>query len=172
MFFFKAKEDSLLLLKQCLFDFAALSGLVSFPAKSQVFSAGVDGEKKDSLLQVLGFDEGKLPIRYLRVPLSSRKMRVQDYEPLIMKITSLIYSCEARHLSYAGRLQLVKSVLFSLKIYWCQIFFLPKAVIDQVERLCKAYLWFGNAMDHGKVLVAWKHVCIPVKEGGLGVKDL
>lgn len=130
--------------------FAALSGLVTNPGKSQIFLAGEDGIKDERILQMVGFEEGQLSFHYLGVPLSSRKLRAQEYEPLIKKITSRISSWEDKRLTNAGKLQSVKSVLLSLEVYWCQIFLMPKAVIEHVESLLS-----GSAMVQGKVFVSW-----------------
>ena len=55
-----------------------------------------------------------------------------------------------KYLSYAGRLQLIKSVPFSLQSYWCRTFILPKKVIKVKRDL----------------------VCKPKYENGLGLKRL
>lgn len=47
-------------------------------------------------------------------------------------------------LSYAGRLQLIKSVLFGIQLYWCQIFVMPKKVLKEIQRICRVFLWIGQ----------------------------
>lgn len=59
--------------KDCLINLEELSGLSPNPGKSSLFTCGVDNNTKDSLLGVLGFKEGSLPVRYLGVPLISSK---------------------------------------------------------------------------------------------------
>ncbi|XP_052477986.1 uncharacterized protein LOC128033820 [Gossypium raimondii] len=46
-----------------------------------------------------------------------------------------------RHLSYAGKLQLIKAVLFSIQAYWCMRFLLPKAVLKKVSQICVRFFW-------------------------------
>ncbi|KAL0299864.1 UNVERIFIED_CONTAM: hypothetical protein Sangu_3150300 [Sesamum angustifolium] len=43
---------------------------------------------------------------------------------------------ESIQLSFAGRIQLIKSVLMSLNVYWAMAFILPKGVIREVEKRC------------------------------------
>jgi hypothetical protein len=53
--------------------------------------------------------EGKLPIRYLGVPLLSKRLTAPDCDVLVSKIAGHIDSWLARNLSFAERLQLVSS---------------------------------------------------------------
>ncbi|KAL0442208.1 UNVERIFIED_CONTAM: hypothetical protein Sradi_0159700 [Sesamum radiatum] len=43
---------------------------------------------------------------------------------------------ESIQLSFAGRLQLIKSVLMSLNVYWAMAFILPKGVIREWKKRC------------------------------------
>ncbi|KAK4384464.1 putative ribonuclease H protein [Sesamum angolense] len=74
-------------------------------------------------------------------------------------------------LSFAGRLQLIKSVLMSLDVYWAMAFILPKGVIREVEKRMRNFLWKGNSTV-GYPKVAWSSVCRPKEEGGLGIRDI
>lgn len=42
-----------------------------------------------------------------------------------------------KFLSYAGSLQLIKSVLESMQAFWAQIFVMTNKIIQQVETMCK-----------------------------------
>lgn len=105
-------------------------------------------------------------MRYLGVPLISRKLTDGDCKPLIDKITSRMRSLTSRFPSFAGRLQLIQSVLASITNYWCTMFPLPKKVIKAVERICNSFLWeceVGNALG---AKISWESVQ-PKDEGGL-----
>jgi hypothetical protein len=56
-------------------------------------------------------------VRYLGVPLSTKRLSTVDCEALITKISSRIDSWLVRKLSFAGRLQLMSSVLLSLQLF-------------------------------------------------------
>jgi hypothetical protein len=92
------------------------------------------------LLDCLGMKEGKLPVRYLGVPLISNKLSSLDCEALLEKISSQINSWMAKHLSFAGRLQLLSSVLYIIQIYWLNIFILPKKVIKAIDKKFNRFL--------------------------------
>jgi hypothetical protein len=124
------------------------------------------------LLECLGMKEGKLPVRYLGVPLISNKLSSLDCEALLEKISSQINSWMAKHLSFAGRLQLLSSVLYIIQIYWLNIFILPKKVIKAIEQKFNRFLWNGNEECFPKAKVSWESICVPKREGGLGLKRL
>ena len=115
---------------------------------------------------------GTLPFRYLGVPLSSKCLSIAEFEKLADKMTSEIQTWQAKHLSYAARLQLINSVLMGISSYWCQMFILPKKVISCINSICRSFLWFGTADSHKPRLVNWKAVCKPKKVGGLGIRNL
>ena len=91
---------------------------------------------------------------------------------LVEKITTKITTWASRHLSYAGRLVLVNSVLLGLFNFWAQVFLLPQAVIDKITKLCRNFLWGGEGEYKRAPYVAWDSVCLPKKQGGLGIKHL
>ncbi|KAK4383962.1 hypothetical protein Sango_3104000 [Sesamum angolense] len=92
-----------------------LSGLHTNPQKSQLIISKAASGLRDSLLATLGFQEGHLPVRYLGLPLISARLSVADCQPLLQKIDSRIKGWEGVQLSFAGRVQLVKSVLISFE---------------------------------------------------------
>ena len=85
---------------------------------------------KNQMVQQLGYNMEELPFKYLGVPLSTKKMTVMQWYPLIEKIMARITSWTARKLSYAGRAQLVQTVLFGVQAYWAQLFLIPAKVIN------------------------------------------
>jgi mannosylglycoprotein endo-beta-mannosidase len=135
-----------------LCEFESLSGLSPSPGKSTVFFYGVQHNTRKEILQLLGFNEGTLPVRYLGVPLLSTKLKHVDCKPMIDKITARTKTWTNRDLTYAGRVQLIKNVLFSMQTYWSSLFILPKKVIKEVETILRSFLWSGPDLkeDWGK----------------------
>ncbi|XP_049378126.1 uncharacterized protein LOC125842887 [Solanum stenotomum] len=78
-----------------------------------------------------------------------------------------INSWPSRKLSYAGRAQLVQTVLFGVQSYWAQLFIIPAKVIKLIGGLCRSYLWSGVGHITKKALVAWDKVCSPKSMGGM-----
>jgi len=150
-------------------DFAIHSGLKISLEKSTLYMAGIPEIQREEILQQFPFEHGTLPVRYLGLPLLTRRMTSSYYLPLIEKIKSQISSWTVKALSFAGRLQLIRSVIFSLTNFWIAAFRLPKACIQEIDKLCSSFLWSGPSMNPRKVKVAWTEVCTPKNEGGLGL---
>ncbi|KAL0293833.1 UNVERIFIED_CONTAM: Retrovirus-related Pol polyprotein from type-2 retrotransposable element R2DM [Sesamum radiatum] len=163
--------NSVRTIKTALLEFADLSGLHVNPGKSTVIlSKAVQRERQD-ILDLIGFQEGSLPIKYLGVPLVSSRLSVADCQPLIDMINKRLAGWNHLNLSLAGRTQLIKSVLSSLHMYWASAFILPKSVIKVIEGKMRAFLWKGSAPS-GYAKVSWEQVCRPNEEGGLGIRSV
>lgn len=94
--------------------FARMSGLHINAAKSSIYSAGQNKLLLQQNAEVRGLTVWSLPFRYLGLPLTSKAWTRLDYEPLIDRIRSRLLAWSHRSLSFAGRLQLIKSVISSV----------------------------------------------------------
>ena len=63
---------------------------------------------------VIGFKWGTLPVCYLGVPLVTRMLTFKDCSALFDKIAARINCWSVKLLTYARRLQLIQSVLYSI----------------------------------------------------------
>ncbi|KAL2226576.1 UNVERIFIED_CONTAM: putative mitochondrial protein [Sesamum indicum] len=171
LLFCRANLDSVRVLKVGLDRFAEWSGLRLNIQKSHIIISRSAHERKGQLLSLLGFQEGHLPMRYLGLPLISSRLTISDCQPLLSKIDARIAGWEGMSLSYAGRVQIIKSVLSALSIYWASAFILAKSIIKEVEKRLRRFLWKGTSMT-GYAKVAWKDVCKPIGQGGLGIRDI
>lgn len=135
-------------------DFSKQSGLQANQMKSNIFFGGVRDDDKLFLLETLGFKEGHLLVRYLGLPLIASKLAANDSAPILDKILSRIDSWAAKKLSYAGRLQLINSVLSHIESYWCGVFLIPKGVQEKINSICGKFLWGGSVEKEAMTLVA------------------
>jgi hypothetical protein len=101
--------------------------------------------------------EGHLPVRYLGVPLISSKLSARDCRVLIEKIAGRIDSWTSKNLSFAGRLQLLSSILYSIQVYWSRIFILPKKIIKDISQK------FNHFLGNGKRGVLQRLKCLGLK---------
>ena len=132
----------------------------------------MDGAKASSIANVFGYQVGIFPFTYLGLPLGLTKPQVKYYAPLIYRVERRL-SASAQFLSYAGRLQLVNSVLSSLPTYYMCSLKLPVAVVEAIDKYRKDCLWRGSDFRRkGYNLAAWKMVMKPKDKGGLGVVNL
>ena len=118
----------------------------------------------------LGLSSGELPMRYLGLLLQSKRLSATECEPLTQAITSRLQSWKVRFLSYAGRVELIRSVLSSMHLYWTSVFVLLASVLHAIDRLLPHFLWYGYG--HWKLVYkSWKDVACPKQEGGLGIRS-
>ncbi|WMV37355.1 hypothetical protein MTR67_030740 [Solanum verrucosum] len=153
-------------------EFSLASGLVANADKSSIYFGGAPTSIQNEILHDLGFSQGYLPFRYLGVPLSTKRVSILQYQPLIDKIMSRIQRWTFRFLSYAGRTQLIKSVLFSIQVIWSQVFVLPKKVVKCIATLCRTFLWTRGVDASRKALIAWEHLCSPKIVGDLNILNI
>ena len=84
--------------------FEAFSRMQVNKQKSVVFLAGVSDSVKATILSLMRFSMGSLPVKYLGVPLISSRLSHSNCQPLLDKIMARIQSWTSRSLSFAGRL--------------------------------------------------------------------
>lgn len=145
--------------------FAGISGLHINATKSSIFTSGGFGEEIGTAAAEHGIRMGTLPIHYPGLPLPSKALTKQDYEPLIDKVRKRLLYWANKSLPYAGRLQLIKSVIYSIVNFWSSAFILPIGCLDTIESLCSAFLWSGSVTQTHSAKVAWSDLCYPKEEG-------
>ncbi|KAG7578747.1 Endonuclease/exonuclease/phosphatase superfamily [Arabidopsis thaliana x Arabidopsis arenosa] len=155
-----------------ILEFRNGSGLGINRQKTALLLDGGDFERSRILAAGFGVTHGSLPVRYLGVPLTAQKMKKQDYQPLLDNINLRFTAWTARHLSFAGRLQLLKSVIYSTINFWASIFILPNQCLLKLEQMCNAFLWTGAPNSARGAKISWDIVCSSKESGGLGLRRL
>ncbi|XP_039069262.1 uncharacterized protein LOC120215754 [Hibiscus syriacus] len=171
MIFCKGNADSIMGVLSVLDLFYEISGLQLNSSKCKIFSTGCSSRSVDLFQQISGFKKGSLPVRYLGIPLVTRKLTEKDCVVLIDKIKQRLHHWSARNLSYAGRLELIRSVLFSVSNYWCRQLILPNSILTKVDQLCSRFFWKGDDKSATGARVSWDFICFSKAEGGLGLKN-
>ncbi|XP_074299210.1 uncharacterized protein LOC141630264 [Silene latifolia] len=141
-----SKDNAVLIMwmLRAFVTFSSASGLCLNKDQTEIYFNGVRNDTVNEVLQISGFKKGELFFKYLGVPISSKKLSKNNGRKLTDKITAKIRAWVANHLSYAGRLTLVTSVLHTRHSYWGSIFLIPSG---------------------------WDHCCNPKAEGGFGIKN-
>ena len=172
LLFARVDKESIRLLLQAFHSFSHASGLSANLDKSNLYFCGVDSCSLSEILEMTQIPLGSIPFKYLGVPLAARKLSYSECNPLIEKIVGRIKSWASKKLSYAGRIQLIKSVLQGIQSYWSQICLLPKKVMREVKSLCRSFLWTGSSDKSKRSLVAWDTLCLPKVAGGWNILDI
>ncbi|GKD41501.1 RNA-directed DNA polymerase, eukaryota, reverse transcriptase zinc-binding domain protein, partial [Tanacetum coccineum] len=133
---------SISLVKKSLNEFSKYSGLLPNLKKSTVFFGSINENLKSELLKIVLFVVGTLLMKYLGVPLLVKCLGVNYCKILIERVQKRI------------------------------VYLLPKTVVKEIKKVMKNFLWGSSGNSSGKAKTAWKVVCRPKDQGGLGIKPL
>lgn len=122
---------------------------------------------KQSMLDKLGFTEGSLPVKYLGVPLSNNNITDVECGKLINEIRDKLQGWRSKLLSFAGRVELVHTVITSKVRFWLQTFQIPDCSIAKINSVCANFIWRGGIHK-----IKYSDLCRKKKEGGVGLKNL
>lgn len=140
LIFFDGTADSLTGILQILEEFRQISGLKINRLKSELLLDGGSISRCRDLAAAMGIAQGALPLRYLGVLLSPKIMTHSDFQPLLDKIAARFSSWIVKHLSFAGRFQLIQAVIYSTISFWASMFIIPSECVAILERMCGAFL--------------------------------
>ncbi|GJZ69312.1 RNA-directed DNA polymerase, eukaryota, reverse transcriptase zinc-binding domain protein [Tanacetum coccineum] len=139
-------EESVIAIKEALDLFSKVSCLKPNMNKSTIYFSNVDIGEKCRILNIMPFQVGSFPTRYLGVPLISKRLGKTKRKQLVDKVKSKVGDWKNKFLSYAGR---------------------------DIERILKGFLWNQGDVVRGKA--AWKTIYKPkikVKLKGRGVWEI
>ncbi|GKV27402.1 hypothetical protein SLEP1_g36575 [Rubroshorea leprosula] len=173
MIMFGRAEDSNVWVVKCIMRvFELISGLKINFDKSLLYGLNVEEEWVEKTAWSLNCRRGPLPFKYLGIPIGGNHRRLTFWRPLIQGFKNRLASWKGKLLSLGGRITLVNSVLSSLLVFFMSFFFVPKGVINELEKIRRDFLWGKKEGGGGISWVKWDSVCKPKEEGGLGVRDL
>lgn len=151
----------------CVRDFGNTAGLRINFLKSNIFMAGIDERTRQDILCITGFNQGTLHVRYLGIPIASGKLRTSDYAILVDNLTEKVNAWPRHTLSYAGKLELIRSVLQGVECFLLSILPLPVNIIDRIYGICRNFFWSSKHPP-----IAWNIVWKPKEDRGLRLKNL
>ncbi|GKA92258.1 retrotransposon protein, putative, ty1-copia subclass [Tanacetum coccineum] len=59
-----------------------------------------------------------------------------------------------------------------MHVYWASVLVIPKGIILDIQQHMRGFLWCNDELKRGKAKVAWDAICLPKREGGLGIRSL
>jgi len=130
-----------------------------------VILSGLLDAERDQIVRILGFREGELPMKYLEGPLILSRLKDVYCKGLVDRITFKVQHWTYRTLLYAGQVQLINSVLFSIQVY-CHLSSFYLGLIKNIKQIMRSFLWSSSYMRTTGAKVAWDRVCLPKNEGG------
>ncbi|CAH9076372.1 unnamed protein product [Cuscuta epithymum] len=166
MLFSRGDKYSIEILVNALKEFGDASGLRVNHDKSKIFVGGVRDFELQNILDLVDYGQGTFPVRYLGIPLAPLKISVAQYAPLLDTVNDFLKAWNTKTLSYAGKIELIRSVIQGVQSFWLQIFPVPQTILDRIVSICRIFLWGGKFAK-----VAWDDICLPKEEGGLGIHN-
>jgi len=142
------------------------------PHKSSFYAGSILNSRINQISNMTGFNIGSLPFTYLGVPIFKGKAKIAYFQPIVDNIKLKLSAWKASLLSIVGRVQLVKSVIHSMLLHCITIYSWPVNLIKDLEKWMRKFIWSGDVNKRKLVIVAWHKVCVPTKEGGLGIWSL
>ena len=118
-------------------------------------SFGVLGQSEQWKLQAASYMNCRimpLPFSYLGIPIGANPRRYGLWDPILRKTESKLSRWKQRHLSYGGRVTLIKATLTSIPIFYLSFFRIPNRVVKKLTQIQRRFLW-GGGLDHKKI--AW-----------------
>jgi hypothetical protein len=160
-------------LKRILSHFGEVTGLQTNIQKSSVTPICCDNIELDTVLTNLPLSRANFPLKYLGLPLTPRRLKRIDFQPLVDKAASKLSAWNGRNLTQAGRVTLVKSVLSAQPIYLITVLKPTKGTLEDLDKIRRRFLWAGDdSISGGKCKVNWTRTTLPKKLGGLGILHL
>ncbi|KAH1262193.1 putative ribonuclease H protein [Glycine max] len=153
-------------------SYEMVSGLRINFAKSQFGAIGQSQQWSRSAAELLNCGPLQLPFTYLGMPIGANPRRLMMWEPIFRKFEAKLNKWNQRKVSMAGRITLINSVLTALPLFYLSFFKAPSAVLKRLISIQRNFLWGGGAEGKKIAWVAWDHICVPRKQGGLGIKAI
>ncbi|XP_059669018.1 uncharacterized protein LOC132314136 [Cornus florida] len=148
--------------------FHGISGLeVNKDKSSVIFSKAVRGKRR--ILQLLQMKNEVFPLKYLGITLVNRALKSVDCKGQFDKVNARLDHWNTINLSLAGRLELIRSVLYSFLYHWVFGFKIPWGCIIALEKKFKHFLWSGKLDSRKMSQLQWSQVTLPYAEGGFNL---
>lgn len=121
-----------------------MSGLKINFQKSEVLVIGGGDDDVVQFANMFTCQTGEWPVRYLGVPVSCSRLHVIDWAKLEERLKRL-YGWKGGSLSLGGRNVHINSSLSSIPIYHMSMYFLPKTVLNRMDKIRITFFWQGEA---------------------------
>jgi hypothetical protein len=152
-------DDTLLILKadrvvlkDALNNFSKSTGMYVNYHKSYLLPINISDDQATSLAQAFGCNVQGMRFTYLGLPLGTTRPKIQDLMPLVDRLERRLV-VTSTFLAYGGRLQLIRSCLSSMPIFFLCSLDIPPGIIKQLNRLLDiASGVTGNLIQKGNIL--------------------
>uniref|UniRef100_A0A803PLK1 Reverse transcriptase domain-containing protein n=1 Tax=Cannabis sativa TaxID=3483 RepID=A0A803PLK1_CANSA len=139
--FCKGNYNSVRLTFEAFQKFCDATGLSANTSKSHIYFGRVSEEIKSKILDLVHIEEGSFPLKYLGVNLRPTKWKVTGCGIILDKVNKNLNCWASKNLSFAGRAEMIHSVLLGIRNFWMSIFIIPSKITAAIDKSCRDYLW-------------------------------
>jgi hypothetical protein len=160
-------------MKRVLMSFCnALGQLPNWSKSGLLFSKWVDNLTKQDIQSVFPstmIDESFIHLGHpLVLP---AKNQSEAYNFILQKFKNKLTTYKANSMSHAARVELINPVFASIPVYYMSNIIFSKKIIAKITAIIRTFWWTGISSEPSSkplCLAAWKNICAPKSEGGLG----
>ena len=170
--FAEASVAQIRVIRGILEAFCKSSGQKVSLEKSKIFfSKNVHRDLEKLISDESGIRSTKDLGKYLGMSVLQKRINKETFGEILERVTSRLSGWKGRVLSMAGRLTLTKAVISSIPVHSMSTIALPKSTLDELDKIARTFLWGSTTEQRKQHLISWKKVCLPKKEGGLGIRS-
>ncbi|KAI5668329.1 hypothetical protein M9H77_18182 [Catharanthus roseus] len=115
----------------------------------------MDEYEKEAIMDLIGFFERSMPFRYSGVPLSGVYLKVADFTPLLNKVSSTLLTWVGLNLSYAGRLEVISSVIQGVESFCLRVLPISAAILDRITTIDALVEKEGSIVEATNQVDSW-----------------
>lgn len=150
--------------------FGEATGLKTNLAKCSITPILSADDTFDQIVAIMGCQVHHFPIRYLGLPLTTKRVPKVEFHSLVEAVARKMPPCHGSLMARSGRLIWIESVLQAVPIYSMMADSLPPWARKQIDSIYRRFLWVGkDGLVHGKSMVTWATACRPTELGDLGL---
>lgn len=125
-----------------------------------------------AIANYLGMEKSHFPDKYLGIILKPGMVRHLHIRQVVEFFLEKLAGWKGKLLSFQARIVLINHVISSYVVHSMAVYKWPCAVIRQVERAIRNFLWSGDPEKRKYFTVLFDSLCCSKKEGGMGLKKL
>lgn len=139
---------------------------------SSSFSRNLTVAKRAEIIQIMGFQEVTDHCRYLGFPSTVSRNVTLTFSYIKERVWSTISTWEAKSLSQAGKMVLLKAMASTISTYVMGVAYLSDSTCNSIERMMNAFFWSSRSDKKGMKWLSWKRMAYPKIRGGLGFRSM
>lgn len=176
----KYADDTIIFLEQddttitnakfLLYCFENLLGLKINNRKNEVFVLDATEEDQKRVAATFNSNIGKMPIKYLGIPVSDNHLTATDLMCVSQKVERRLPIWQCANLSYGEKAILIESCISSISNYRIEVYMLHDEIHRRMDTARANFFWHGPNLKKYH-MARWQLLASPKESGGMGFTD-